>query len=142
MRRSRCPRLTGTSWRCKNRNAGSIRLAARLSRAISGRQPAAPRPKLSHSAAQSSRADQAVRGADRSEIGQRAAIAAHQQMIAVVDHPPERAIEERPAAAARLIGGLVQRDRPALAHEPHRGGEPGQPGPHHVDDRHRAQSRP
>ena len=88
------------------------------------------------------RADQAVRRADRIEIGERAAIAAHQQMVAVVDHPAERAIEERPAAAAGLIGRLVQRDPAAPPHEPDRGGEPGEPSPDHVDDGHRAQSSP
>ena len=37
---------------------------------------------------------------------------------------------------------MERADPPAVAHEPDRGGEPGEPGADHVDDRHRAQSSP
>ena len=87
-------------------------------------------------------ADQGFRRADRLEVGERAAIAAHQQMIAVVDHASERAVEERSTAAAGLLRGFVQRDLLPPLGEPHRRGEPGEPGPDHVDRGHRAQSRP
>ena len=63
-------------------------------------------------------------------------------MIAVVDHPSERAIEERPAAAAGLLRRLVQRDLPTPLREPYRRGEPGEASPDHVDDGHRSQSSP
>jgi hypothetical protein len=41
-----------------------------------------------------------------------------------------------------MLRGFVQRDALPTLGKPHRRGEPGEPGPDHVDRGHRAQSRP
>ena len=88
------------------------------------------------------RAAQAVRGADRLEVAERAKVAAQQQMIAIVDDPAEAAVEVGAAAAARLLGGFVERHRLAQLEQPDRRGEAREPRPDHVDQRHSGQSRP
>ena len=110
--------------------------------AVGSHHPALASRQIDKRKARRTRPDQAVRGTDGGEIGERATVAAHQQVIAVVDHPPERTVEERTAASTGLIGGFVQRDAPALAHEPYGGSQSREPGPDHMDDRHRAQSSP
>ena len=54
-------------------------------------------------------------------------------MIAVVDHHVERGVEIGAAAAAGLVGGLVQRHAHARRAQPHRRGQAGKTGADDMD---------
>ncbi len=54
-------------------------------------------------------------------------------MVAIVDPAAKLGIEKRPAAAAGMLAGLVERDAMPLGEQRDGGGETGDPGP---DDMH------
>ena len=79
------------------------------------------------------RPDQAVSRADVVEISQHRFIAGQHQMIAVVDHHVDRGIMVGAAAAAGLVGGLMQRHIHARSAQPCRRGEAGHTGANDMD---------
>jgi hypothetical protein len=75
-----------------------------------------------------------ILGPDRRKESPRIAIPRQKQMIAIVDHQPERRVVIGPATPAGLAGGLVQHNVARAAREAHRRCEPGKTSADDMDN--------
>src|SRR5204863_4469146 len=88
------------------------------------------------------RSREGVDGADPLDKSQGGRVAGEQQMIAVIDAAAEFGIEKRPAAAAGMLAGFVERDAMSVGDQRHGGGETGDSGADDMHPARRTHTRP